>query len=58
MFVSAFALLISFATDSIPANWPLEPQRRETNPDGFKAHVLIWVGIGILGAILLLLGVL
>ena len=58
MFVSAFVLIITFATDSIPANWPLEPQHREDNPGGFRTHVLIWLSFGIVGGALLLVDLL
>ncbi|QJU57440.1 hypothetical protein HL653_06215 [Sphingomonas sp. AP4-R1] len=53
---AAFSLITGIATDAIPANWPFEPKSREEHPKAFRLYIRGWTAAAVIGAILLLLG--
>jgi hypothetical protein len=52
LFLTAFAVIITLATDSVPANWPFQPIHREDDPAAYR---LCLIGYGIAGTVGLLL---
>lgn len=50
LFGSAYYLIISVSTDSIPARWPVPSRSRELYPRSYRAFLLIWAAMGALGA--------
>ena len=52
MAASAYMLIISIATDAIPAKWPFEPKGREQYPETFRLHLYAWIAAGAVGTLL------
>lgn len=53
--LSIFNLVITLATDSIPANWPFEPKHRDDHPDAFRLWLYAVWGTGLAGVMLVAL---